>query len=114
MVLLQFLKVKSRMIGLRTEESKKFNKFFELVQYKAKLEDKIFFLDSGKGNDFENEFMEGENLLGWLVPLSKASEFEKLWEHRKEDEQWIDFYCWAEWFDSNGEIDVRFITIDIY
>ena len=46
------------MLGLKTQESNKFNAFFEIVQKKASEKDCVFFLDSGDGNDFETESME--------------------------------------------------------
>ena len=91
------------MLGLRTQETNKFISFFELVQKKAAGEKSVFFLDSGDGNE-----LEGENLQGWLIPLSKVEEFEKIWKERKEDDKFIDFFCWVEWFDNRGNIDVRF------
>ena len=97
------------MLGLRTQETNKFILFFELVQEKAKEKETVFFLDSGDGKEFETEAMEGENLQGWLVPLSKVDEFEKRWKDYKEDDEYVDFYCWAEWFDNKGEVDIKFV-----
>lgn len=98
------------MLGLRTQETNKFITFFELVQKKAAEKDCVFFLDSGEGNDFETETMEGENLQGWLVPLSKKDDFEEIWNRKEEDDEWVEFFCWIEWFKRNGEIDVKFVT----
>ncbi|RJV72125.1 hypothetical protein DWY90_09910 [Coprococcus sp. AF27-8] len=97
------------MLGLRTQETNKFILFFELVQEKAKEKESVFFLDSGDGKEFETEAMEGENLQGWLVPLSKVDEFEKIWKDHKENDEYVDFYCWAEWFDNKGKIDIKFM-----
>lgn len=96
------------MLGLRTQETNKFIAFFELVQKKASEKDCVFFLDSGDGNEFETDTMEGETLQGWLVPKTKAAEFEKVWNDNKEDDAWTDFFCWAEWNRKNGNIDVTF------
>ena len=95
---------------LRTQETKKFEAFYELIQKKAEEIDCAFFLDSGDGNEFETETMEGENLTGWLVPLSKSDEFEKVWNEFEEDDEWVDFFCWVEWYDSKGKIDIKFTT----
>ena len=70
-----------------------------------------FFLDSGDGNEFETEIMEGENLQGWLVPKSQAATFAQLWEMGEEDDSWVDFYCWAEWCNINGKICVQFTGV---
>ena len=96
------------MLGLKTQESNKFNAFFEIVQKKASEKDCVFFLDSGDGNDFETESMEGENLQGWLVPKTKAEEFEKIWKANNEDDEWADYFCWAEWVNKRGSIDIAF------
>lgn len=97
------------MLGLRTQETKKFELFFELVQKRAKEKECIFFLDTGDGNIFENDIMEGENLQGWLVPLSRADEFQKIWSNNEEDDEWVEFFCWVEWINSQKGIDVRFV-----
>lgn len=96
------------MLGLRTQETNKFIAFFELVQKKASEKDCVFFLESGDGNEFETDTMEGENLQGWLVPQNQAAEFEKIWKEEKEDDIWTEFFCWAEWHRKNGNIDVTF------
>lgn len=96
------------MLGLRTQETSKFNAFFEIVQKAASLKSCVFFLDSGDGNEFENESMEGENLQGWLVPKTKADEFEKVWINNEEDDEWVDFFCWAEWSIDKGRINIAF------
>ncbi len=96
------------MKGLRTQESKKFVDFFQLVQEKAAEHDAVFFLDAGDGNEFTTPTMEGENLQGWLVPLADVEEFETMWLLGEEDDQWVDFFCWAEWQMTNGTITVTF------
>lgn len=96
------------MLGLRTQETNKFNAFFEIVQKKASEKNCVFFLDSGDGNEFENESMEGETLQGWLVPKTKAEEFGKVWLNNEEDDEWAEFFCWAEWSVKKGNIDVTF------
>lgn len=80
------------MLGLRTQESEKFNTFFSAVQDAAKKEKKIFFLDAGDGNEFSTDEMEGEDLLGWLIPEDQAEDFASEFENFKEAEEWDDFY----------------------
>lgn len=98
------------MLGLRTQETDKFEKFFEIVQKKAEKMNSVFFLETGDGNDFETETMEGENLQGWLVPIEKVNEFKEIWEQHKEDDRYVDFFCWVEWFSDKNNIDIKFIT----
>ena len=43
------------MVGLRTNESKKFIKFFEIVQATARRQGCVYYLDAGDGRDFEND-----------------------------------------------------------
>ncbi len=85
------------MIGLRTCEGKKFEKFFELVQQEAKKKGGVFFADCGEGNEFSNDHMEGENLSGWLIPIEIAEEFEKEFLEKTDPEGWDKFLCWALW-----------------
>ena len=67
------------MLGLRTQESEKFNRFWQLIQNTAALSDCVFFGFAGEGRDFETPDMEGEDFSGWLVPCKDACAFEKLW-----------------------------------
>ncbi len=97
------------MRGLRTQETKKFNAFFELVQNKAQTRGAVFFLESGDGNEFTTEAMEGEELQGWLVPEQEAAAFERIWLDGKEDDEWVDFFCWVKWKRSGDSIDVSFV-----
>lgn len=97
------------MRGLRTQEGQKFEKFFALIQNEAMNEKKVFFLDSGEGQEFETDEMEGENLSGWLVPVKEADEFEKQFIKRDIDEEkWDDFYSFARWSWSNRQIKITF------
>ncbi len=96
------------MLGLRTQETKKFINFMELIQKEAEKEDKVFFLEAGDGNGFETEEMEGEELTGWLIPSDKVEEFKSIWENDEIDDEWIDFFTFVDWEESNGEIKVSF------
>ena len=96
------------MLGLRTQESKKFEKFMKLVQDEAKKINSVFFLDAGDGHDFETDELEGEDLAGWLIPSSKAKEFEKTWKADEVNDEWSDFYMFAVWKEENNKIVISF------
>lgn len=96
------------MLGLRTQESDKFNKFFELIQQEAKKVNCVFFADAGDGNDFEDQSMEGEDMMGWLVPNDRVNEFEPLWKEDKVDNNWTDLFKWAIWSKNNGNLQISF------
>ena len=96
------------MRGLRTQESDKFNLFFALIQDEAKKHNAVFFADAGDGNDFENAEMEGENMMGWLVPNDRIEEFEPIWASDDVDDDWFDFFTWAIWRNEDGEIKIEF------
>lgn len=85
------------MLGLRTQETSKFEKYFAIVQEAAKKKDCVFFLDAGDGRDFNTDTLEGEDLMGWLVPQDKVTEFVKEWENGNVSDDWSDFYKWAIW-----------------
>lgn len=98
------------MLGLRTQESDKFNRFWELVQAKARAQGKVFFADCGEGHTLETLDMECEDMRGWLIPKEKAKEFEKEWQQDQVSDKWTEFIFWAEWSQKDGEIDIKFIT----
>ena len=52
------------MLGLRTNESDKFIRFFEIVQAAARKQGRVYYLDAGDGRGFENGEYEGEDLMG--------------------------------------------------
>ena len=85
------------MLGLRTQESEKFKKYFSIVQEAARGIKCVFFLDSGDGRDFETDTLEGEDLMGWLIPEDRVLEFEKMWKAWEVSDEWTDFYKWAIW-----------------
>ena len=96
------------MVGLRTQESVKFNRFFELIQAEAKKQNATFFADAGDGNEFETPTLEGENMMGWLIPDDKVKEFEPVWESSDVDDDWTDFFRWAVWSEVDGNITIQF------
>lgn len=57
--------------------------------------------------------MEGEELMGWLVPEEKADEFKNIFENsEKIPDEWDDFYCWALWEDK-GSIKIHFDSFNV-
>lgn len=96
------------MKGLRTQESEKFNKFFAVVQAEAKKRDAVFFADAGDGNEFATPTMEGENIMGWLIPTERVEEFEPLWKKGEEDDGWTEFFVWAIWTKDGDAVSIRF------
>lgn len=96
------------MRGLRTQESEKFNQFWQLVQDTAAEKGCIFFGENGEGNDFETETMEGENFCGWLIPEQDAAAFELVWEKGNVPEQWVDYMAWANWNTSGEDVIITF------
>ena len=95
------------MRGLRTQEGKKFELFFSLVQAEAQKHKAVFFVDSGEGHQFENEEMECEDLFGWLIPEKRVKEFEEVFQSKVGDD-WDDFTCFANWHEKAGIITVTF------
>ena len=97
------------MMGLRKNEGEKFHRFFALIQAEAEKRNSVFFADAGDGNDFETSTMEGENMMGWLVPSHHVEEFEALWNSDNVDDSWSYYYTWAIWtFDNNSSIQIFF------
>ena len=96
------------MRGLRKQESKKFNAFFAQIQAEAEKVNAVFFADAGDGNDFEMPDMEGENMMGWLVPFERIAEFEPLWVQSAVDDSWSAFFGWAVWYANGDSIGIRF------
>ena len=97
------------MKGLRTQETEKFNTFFALVQYAARKQGMVFFADAGDGNDFKSPTLEGEDMMGWLIPEDLAPEFEPFWKSDTvEDDRWSAFYQWATWAKDGDAITITF------
>lgn len=94
----------SVMQGLRTPENDKFLRFFSIVQNFAEFQECVFFLDAGDGRGFETEDLEGEDLMGWLIPQNKLEDFEKEWESNTISDDWSDFFVWAIWKNSDNPV----------
>ena len=98
------------MLGLKTQESDKFYKFWELVQEKPSEQDKVFFADCGEGNILETSDLECEDMRGWLIPKEKSKEFETEWQQDQVSDKWTGFIFWAEWSENARNIEIRFKT----
>lgn len=96
------------MLGLRTQESDKFNIFWELVQKTAQKRDSTFFGDCGEGRDFETPDMEGEDFSGWLIPNGQAETFEEEFLQNRVSDEWSDFITFAIWARVGDNISVEF------
>ena len=86
------------MIGIKTNESEKFIKFFQIVQSEAQKQGCVYYLDAGDGRDYESDELSGEDLMGWLVPKELSAEFEKEWFEGDPSDEWSKYYTWAIWY----------------
>ena len=83
--------------GLRTQETRKFEAFFRIVQEFANKRNCTFFLEAGDNREFETEKLEGEDLMGWLIPKEKEKYFELEFNKNKVSEKWDEYLCFAVW-----------------
>jgi len=100
------------MRGLKYPESEKFENYFTLVQatmYKANC---VFFLDAGDGNEFETDALEGENLLGWAIPITMADEFEAKWLAGESVEEYCCYYNLVEWGGNPKHLKIHCLKCD--
>ena len=96
---------------LRTQESSKFERFFEIVREEARRHNAVFFCDCGEGRDIITDSIEGEDLSGWLIPISDADNFEKVFKmnSRSAFDDWAEFICFAIWSQTeDGTINIEF------
>lgn len=84
-------------LGLRKSESPKFERFFEIVQDAARAIGCTYFLDAGDGREFEADSLEGEDLMGWLIPDEKLDAFQDAFYTDDISDDWSEFYKWAIW-----------------
>lgn len=96
------------MQGLRTQEDRKFENFFSIVQIAAKEKGCIFFGDSGEGNELIEPDMEGEDLFGWLIPEGQADDFEREFVAFKVSDKWESFQRFAHWKKNDEHIEISF------
>lgn len=93
---------------LRTQENKKFERFFQLVRDEAQKQHCIFFVDCGEGREFAREDMEGEDLSGWLIPSEDADRFQIEFDKNDVSENWDDFMKSLCWKQDGENISVKF------
>ena len=103
----------SSVLGIRdsrTAGDVRFLAFFDIIQEKAKRSSSVFFLDSGEGRELETPEMSCEDLSGWLVPISKANEFEPRWRQGWDSmtEEDDDMFCFVRWQQKGDTITVVF------
>ncbi|RGX53779.1 hypothetical protein DWV16_16260 [Anaerotruncus sp. AF02-27] len=99
------------MRGLKTQEGKKFEHFWELVQTEAQKLDCVFFLDCGEGREIHRDSMDGEDLSGWLIPLSDADIFESAWKDADKiplEDKWASRIRFAIWSEDAQGIHIAF------
>lgn len=93
---------------LRTQENKRFEKFFDIVRKEAAKTNCIFFVDCGEGREIFTDSLEGEDLSGWLIPEKQADKFEPEWKKNKVSDKWDEFIRFAIWDNSNHMIHIAF------
>lgn len=92
----------------RTQESKKFERFFEIVRDAAADLDSIFFIDCGEGRELVTDELEAEDLSGWLVPKRLAETFEEEFYADQVTSSWNPFVRFAVWRQQGNKITVEF------
>lgn len=69
-----------------------------------------FFFDTGAGNDFDDDTIAGEDLMGWLVPYELADSFEKRWIVGDVSDEMDTMFAIARWSKSDDGLHVSFET----
>lgn len=96
------------MQGLRKQENKKFEAFFEQVQHEAAKRNCVFFLDCGQGNVFENDSIICEDMCGWLLPQTEAEKFTPLFMSNSEEQHdFDDWYVFVDYSINDGKIEIE-------
>ena len=98
-------------LGIRVKddaEDKKFVRFFEVVQRAAKAQGCAFFCDSGESHNLINDKFDGEDLAGWLIPLSEVEKFNKQFLDWSVGEEYDQFMRMAEWYGDENNPSIRF------
>ncbi|MDU2293819.1 MAG: hypothetical protein ACLVKS_02210 [Peptococcus niger] len=96
------------MLGLRTQESDEFMRFFKLVQKEAGKLNAVFFADFGQCGDLIFEDMELDRLFGWLIPEERADDFNKEFVSSKVNEKWDVFCMWVIPEIIDGQLKIKF------
>lgn len=74
----------------------------------------LFYEYSGEDNWNETDTLFCENVSGWLVPLDKANAFAKTNEEDRWENQWSDFFVFAEWRQEGSDIKIDFKKYPAY
>ena len=85
--------------------------YLNYVAEQAQKRGKIFFLDSGEGNDFLDPQTGWyiENLSGWLIDPTERERFLAAQENGTVDDDYGDFYVFAKWLkDADGKLHITF------
>jgi hypothetical protein len=105
----------SKVRGLRCErdlQDEKFMRFFDIVQAEARKQNRVFFVDSGEGNEVITDTIDCEDLSGWLLPPEDIAEFEPQWVGGSWvpiDEKFHESFRFARWsMSDDGEVKVWF------
>ena len=95
------------MVGLRTHEGLKFEKFFTIVQNEAEKKGFVFFLDCGEDNEFEDDNIQCQNLCGWLIPFDSFEKFNVVFKDNNVSDEWADNLAWIVWLMENNKITIK-------
>lgn len=93
------------------------DRYLNYVMQEAEKQGKLFFLDTGEGNDFfdtQND-MYVEDLSGWLIESHLRDQFIEDRRNENVNTKYNDFYVFALWRrDSIGNIEINFKRYEIY
>lgn len=96
------------MTGLK-REGEKFERFWKLIQEQAEKENCKFFMECGEGRELVTDEISGEDIFGWLVPISQEVEFKKEWTKKVPVlDAWDNCLCIAEWTQIGNQIYINF------
>lgn len=85
--------------------------YLNYVAEQAQKRGKIFFLDSGEGNDFLDPKTGWyiENLSGWLINSTEREKFLAAQENGTADDDFADSYVFAKWSKTaDGKLHITF------
>lgn len=85
--------------------------YIEFVAQKAKEQGKLFFLDTGEGNDFfdEDKQWDIEDLSGWLVDPLDRDKFINSKKNNTAYDEFSDAYVFVKWNKRpNQELEIIF------
>ncbi|MGF7089393.1 hypothetical protein JOD24_003276 [Kroppenstedtia sanguinis] len=91
--------------------------YLQFVQQEAKKIGKVFILDTGEGNDFEDPVTGWyiEDLSGWLIDGSLREQFLIDLEEGKHWDTFDESYVFVEWnIKDNSEIEIKFVKYPSY